>query len=772
MRLKTVVVIAMLLGFLVVIWASGRILKKEIEVVDTEAQMIDALIRNLEPGEDYVPGQVIVKYKKSSVDLRSSRGRTKVSDLSKQYEVARVDELQDENIQLLEVGEDTGTVMKKLVKDPVVETVQLNYIYKTTAINTNDPLRGDLWGLDNTGQGVNDTARGKVDADIDAPEAWAINEGTNSQVLVAVVDTGVDYLHPDLAANMWDGSSCKDHEGKALGGCVHGYDFHDYDKTPLPASDAHGTHVAGTISAVKNNGKGLVGVAPNAKIMAIRTSLLTIDSIKAINFAKHNGAKVINASWGGRNNDSLLSEAIGNFPGLFVASAGNSAYNHSEANKNLYPCDYSHANIICVAATDQNDSLAKFSDYGMEAVDIAAPGVDIQSTYSRFEESTEDFETIPVGTVPNGWTKSGSNNKWAVKTNPVWGNMLYAHYNGIPYDNNADTSLTTERIDMATRSAGLGFRVMCDTQLPSLNGERDYLQIQYSKDGINFVNAKDLADHTKPLKISEYYLGYPLPSGGLVSDLFMNVPLTIPEEFLNSTFQLRFNWVTDGSDNAYEGCAVDKISFYKYKQGEVYKYSPGTSMAAPHVSGVAALLWGYKPGLTVTQVKSIIMETGDSLPSLSGKTVSGKRLNAHQAMVKAQEMTVATNTPTPRPTATPTTVPTSRPSITASARPSVTVSSSSRPSAVASVTVPVGTDPEDGIICGPGDVDGDGAFTMPDFLEFARSYNKSCTDTGTDYGVCGGKDLNQDGVIDIIDFGAFEIGFAQRYFPKTSCALP
>lgn len=138
---------------------------------------------------------------------------------------------------------------------------------------------------------------GTIDADIDAPEAWALNEGTNGTVIVAVIDSGVAYNHPDLLGNMWNGSSCVSDTGAALGGCNYGYDFEDSDKTPLPTTSSHGTHVAGTIAAIKNNSKGSVGVAPNAKIMAIKSSLTTVDNVKSINFARYNGAKVINASW-------------------------------------------------------------------------------------------------------------------------------------------------------------------------------------------------------------------------------------------------------------------------------------------------------------------------------------------------------------------------------------------------------------------------------------------------------------------------------------------
>ena len=117
---------------------------------------------------------------------------------------------------------------------------------------------------------------------------------------MAVIDTGVDYTHPDLANSMWDGTNCVDDTGGAFhpaGGCQHGYDYESSDKIPLPTSSTHGTHVAGTIAAQKNNTLGVAGVAPQTKIMAIKSSLTSGNLVKNIHFAKYNGATIINASW-------------------------------------------------------------------------------------------------------------------------------------------------------------------------------------------------------------------------------------------------------------------------------------------------------------------------------------------------------------------------------------------------------------------------------------------------------------------------------------------
>ncbi len=764
MKNKTIVILALLIPLSLVISLSGIFLLRDQNPIDIEAQKIDMMLGEGVAGEDYIPGQVIVQYSSSQIDMERGSGQAQIATLADRYQLNEVDSIPDKNIQLVEVQGDLGSSMKALIKNPAVETVQLNYIYKTTAINTNDSRRNDLWGLENTGQQVNNIA-GKIDADIDAPEAWAVNEGTNAQIVVAVVDTGVDYYHPDLVANMWDGSNCKDHEGKPLGGCNHGYDYSDYDKSPLPGASGHGTHVAGTISAQKNNGKGLIGVAPNAKIMAVRSSLLTMDSIKAIDFARHNGAKVINASWGGGSTDNLLKQSIENFPGLFVAAAGNSKKNHAETK--MYPCDYNLSNIICVGATDQNDNLADFSDYGVESVDIAAPGNNILSTYPKIEKIVYNFDQVQQGEVPDGWVKSGLNNKWGVKNNLLLGDALYAHSSGKPYDNNANTSLTTGVINLDTKSASIGFAFDCYIQpQQSLDKWSDYLQILYSKDGTNYVNARDPLDHQRPLRLGGIYAELRFyPPYPPYHPFLENLPIGVVEETLSPNFRLRFNWVTDATDNDYDGCAVDNVTIYKYVQDEQYAYLMGTSMASPHVAGLVALVWGYKPDLTAQQVKSIILDTGDSLPALAGKTVTGKRINAYQAMLKAQNSVGASsNTPTPSPSNTPVPTNTRMPVPTNTLLPGQPTHS----------ITPIPTTSISENSCGKADTDGDGKFTIEDFRQFALAYGmgkSTCADKDVDYGPCGGRDANRDGKLDIQDFGVPGIGFAQRYFPKTSCAL-
>jgi subtilisin family serine protease len=257
---------------------------------------------------------------------------------------------------------------------------------------SNDPFYDRLYGLHNTGQAIPNLPRGITDADIDAPEAWQITTGSPN-VVVAVIDSGVDYRHPDLRNNIWvnqdeiPGNGLDDDRNGYVDD-VYGYDFGDNDADPQD-TNGHGTHVAGTIAAQRNNGIGIVGVAPNVKVMPLKVlktrdgSLASFFSaaVQAIDYAVHNGAKISNNSWGTYEQYYPLETAIARAAReghIFVAAAGNFTNNNDI--KPFKPAAYEHTNIISVAATDNRDNLAYFSNYGQRSVDIAAPGMGIYST--------------------------------------------------------------------------------------------------------------------------------------------------------------------------------------------------------------------------------------------------------------------------------------------------------------------------------------------------------------------------------------------------------
>ena len=595
--------------------------------------------------KNYVEGEVLVKFKEQKIKLEQYSGRVKARQFATNKNLDKKEDIRNSNISVLKTrgNESVENMIKRLKNDPNVEYVEPNYKRYPATINSNDTYKNLLWGLDNIGQEVNGIT-GTNDADIDIPEAWVVSEG-GSDVIVAVIDTGVAYNHPDLIANMWDGSACVDENNGVLGGCNHGYDYEDEDKNPLPINSSHGTHIAGTIGAVKNNSKGIIGVAPNVKIMAIKSSLTTNEIVKAINFAIQNGAKIINASFAGEDYSQSEYDAINVFKnagGLFIVAAGNET-NNNDAGVHYYPCDYDLDNIISVAATNQNDDLTSFSNYGITSVDVGAPGKNIYSTvagetYYGTEILSETFEGITTPNVPDGWLKEGTNNHWGTYDRTStwgseWGKVLYGDLNP-EYLNNVDTTITSLTYNLgAAGGAQIDFWARCDTEYDT-DFWRDYMVLEVSSDGSSFAELDlGLGDG----KFDEYTLDdingeSPLDSSGSADYHFENI--NIPSQYLTNNFKFRFKWHTDSSDNNYDGCAIDDIKITKYSDGsdEQYDYKNGTSMAAPHVAGLAGLIWGYKSDLSYSQVKDIILTTGDSLLSLSGKTVTGKRINAYNAL--------------------------------------------------------------------------------------------------------------------------------------------
>jgi subtilisin family serine protease len=283
------------------------------------------------------------------------------------------------------------TVQDALIQyynDPRVEYIEPNYRLTILDIIPDDKHFSKLWGLNNSGQ-----ENGRYDADIDAPEAWSMHKG--SSIIVAVIDTGVDYNHQDLSDNMWTNQdeipdNNIDDDNNGFIDDYYGYDFVNNDGNPYD-DQSHGTHCAGTIAAIGNNGIGVAGVNWNARIMALKFLNnegrgSTSDAIKALEYAIQMGAKISNNSWGGGSYSQALYDAINkaNSMGhIFVSAAGNGGSDKIGDNNDgipVYPCTFNIESIVSVAATDINDKRAVFSNFGRISVDLGAPGVKIYST--------------------------------------------------------------------------------------------------------------------------------------------------------------------------------------------------------------------------------------------------------------------------------------------------------------------------------------------------------------------------------------------------------
>ncbi|MEL7264775.1 MAG: Ig-like domain-containing protein, partial [Planctomycetota bacterium] len=287
---------------------------------------------------------------------------------------------------LYEVMVDPGMTPREAIailnENPMVQYASPNFLVSAAA-TPNDPLFGDQWGLNNTGQ-----TGGVVDADIDATEGWDIATDAGS-VVVAIIDSGVDYNHPDLVNNIWtnageiDGDGI-DNDGNGFVDDVYGWDFFSNDNDPMD-ENFHGTHVAGIVGAEGNNGIGVAGTAWDVQLMSLRflgpngTGSLA-GALRAINYANDMGADIANNSWGGGGFSQALQDAITDFTdrgGIFTAAAGNHGRNNDE--QNYFPANYD--GVIAVANSTDDDVRRRDSGFGVNSVEIAAPGDNILSTF-------------------------------------------------------------------------------------------------------------------------------------------------------------------------------------------------------------------------------------------------------------------------------------------------------------------------------------------------------------------------------------------------------
>jgi subtilisin family serine protease len=517
---------------------------------------------------------------------------------------------------------DQDTTVRQAVEElaarPDVVYAEPNYVYRPLATFPNDPQFGDLWGLNQAS-----------DADIDAPEAWDLTRGSSS-VIAAVVDTGIAYDHVDLAPNMIAGN---------------GFDFIDGDPDPRDV-EGHGSHVAGTIGAKGNNGLGVAGVNWDVGLMALRacctpSGFFTEDAIaNSFNYACTHNARVVNGSFGGGPPSSLIRDAIGACPNvLFVFAAGNGGADGIGDNNDVtpqFPCGYHRQslvgaglpNVLCVAATTQTDQLASFSNFGSTQVHLGAPGVgtvsaDIFSSAYRNEfTSAADFS--------GQWTtETISGVTWARTTGASFttpASISDSEPFGTSYQPNTDTRVrTTNPIDLQGKhDCAIDFRLRLDTEAGA--------------DGIRVDGA---------LASGGPYFALDSFSGSTNGQfLVASVDASLFDD--EPEFFLRFRFTSDGDGNVGDGAYVDSVRVKCLgPTGTEYVAFNGTSMATPHVTGVAALLFARNPGLSVAQVKNAILESVDPLPALAGKTVTGGRLNAFRALQQVPAATLPPPTPPP-----------------------------------------------------------------------------------------------------------------------------
>jgi uncharacterized protein (TIGR03382 family) len=348
-----------------------------------------AEVLRTEDGREYVAGQLLVRFKTgTSMALTSStHGKLGTKVL---HTFLTQPELQV--VQVDPAAMDSMLAAYRL--DARVAYAEPNFVYRISAL-PNDTRFGELWGMHNTGQSA-----GTVDVDINAPEAWDLLTGSETAGVVTVIDTGVDYTHPDLSANMWvnpgeiPGNNLDD-DGNGYVDDIHGINAITNSGDPKD-DEEHGTHVSGTIAGRGNNALGVAGVNWTAKVMGCKfldssgsgTSANAIKCLDYVHMMKTRATNPVNIiatnnSWGGGSYSQTLFDAIARQRDagvLFVAAAGNDALNNDTTTTISYPASYFLSNVISVAAHDRLDRMSTFSTFGRRTVHVAAPGTAILSS--------------------------------------------------------------------------------------------------------------------------------------------------------------------------------------------------------------------------------------------------------------------------------------------------------------------------------------------------------------------------------------------------------
>jgi subtilisin family serine protease len=336
------------------------------------------------PASVRVPGELIVRYA-----ARANAARRAVLRDSVDAEAVRALPLSGGQLLKLTGGLRADAALARLRRSRDVLYAEHNVVRASSA-TMNDPFFDQLWALRNTTQIVRGTS-GTAGADIAIASAWDLTTGSPA-ASVAVIDSGVAAGHPDLRGQIATSSGERpangiDDDANGYIDDVAGWDFVGDDPAPDDAN-GHGTHVAGTIAARGNDAIGIVGVAPTTQIMPLRVLDATgsgtlADVLSAYGYAARSGARVVNLSLGGETASRAERDAIATAPGvLFVAAAGNGGSDGLGDNNDVageYPCNYDLPNVVCVGASDRDDRLASFSNYGAASVDLAAPGMDILS---------------------------------------------------------------------------------------------------------------------------------------------------------------------------------------------------------------------------------------------------------------------------------------------------------------------------------------------------------------------------------------------------------
>ncbi len=537
-------------------------------------------------------------------------------------------------------GRTTEELLKSFQGREDVEIAEPDYIITIDAV-PDDTEFEQLWALENTGQEV-DEETGTAGADISAPAAWDRLSDSDATVIVAVIDTGVDYTHEEIAANMWtndaelNGTAGVDDDDNGYVDDIYGIDTCNGDGDPYD-DHYHGTHVAGTIAAVTDNGTGIAGITWNrAKVMALKflsasgsgatsAAVECIEYLLEMNDREENNIVVMNASWGSDSPSDTLKAVLETAAdaGIILAAASGNDTRDCDGEQKHYPSSLDVANIISVAATNQNDRLAYFSSYGASEVDIAAPGTNILSAIpgggytavstDPFYDGMEDGDGL--------WDMDASTGQWAISDEKVfddtyaWSDSPGGDYEYGEMGVEKNWCLVSKPIDLsaeADKNLMLGF-VLYKDLLPDSTacGKKDTFYVEVSgDDGDTWTTLAGHSGSDPDWKTYSY---------------------AIPADLVTETFRIRFRldiWPNGSADGIY----LDEVGIGEANAMGAFKFANGTSMATPHISGAIALMAALFPDEGMDERISRLLNSSDRLDILKGNLASDGRLNLDAAL--------------------------------------------------------------------------------------------------------------------------------------------
>ena len=571
------------------------------------------------PVGGYAPDEVLVRFRAGTAPAQRQQaaGVVGIRFVSLAPDVQRV---------RLKPGETVASAVVRLAADPAVAHVQPNYRYHA-ALAPDDSDYGQLWGLNNTGQTITGAVYGTANPgvagrDIAAEAAWDIATDCRDAI-VAVLDTGIDYTHPDLAANMWDGGAAYPN---------HGWDFvlgGDNDPRPVGGGEHHGTHVAGIIAAVGNNTRGATGVCWQARLMAVRVLNAngigtTADIIEGIRFAVDRGAKVINMSLAGEGPyDTLYAEAIDyarQRDVLVVTAAGNAGVDVRVGSDNdsgtwIYPCAFPHENLICVGALDQAYDIASFSNFGTVDVDLGAPGTNVRSSLPGRVQVDDFSGWSPV--PADGWTSTScdlGNGPWSMLVNPTNWCPPPGYLPSNTYAANAN--------DVIYRIFNLGNGVAAASLA--------YYAVMDVAGGDSFATAYD-ANGGNPFAGTVNFLQAPFAGSSLPNSSYFEHDLG---NCLTATCAIGFRLQGNGDATTATGMSIYYLELKTLEPGrDNYGNYNGTSMASPYVAGIAALVRAFNPDYTYADTVEALIAGGDAaVGTFVGRSRTDRTANAEGAL--------------------------------------------------------------------------------------------------------------------------------------------